>query len=106
MDRHDRGCAPRDRGGDRGRFDQQVLGLHIDGHDNRTRADDGQPCRDERVRGDDHLVPRSATARHEGDRQRVEAVADADAVGGAAEGGEIALKGLDLGPSDTSSRRP
>ena len=100
MHGHDRGRARRDRVGDRSGIDQQVLGFHVNRHDSRTRAGDGQPCRDERVRGDDHLVPRSDAARYEGDGQRVEAVADADTVGGATEGCEIGLEGLHLGPSD------
>ena len=54
--------------------------------------------------GDDHLVSGSDPERPQGDRQRLGAVGDADAVAPADEGGELGLERLHLGAEDVAPR--
>ncbi len=69
----------------------------LDGDGRRARVGDGEPRGDVGVRGDDDLVARPDAQRAQDQVQRVEPVADADAVARAAVGGELRLEGLALG---------
>jgi hypothetical protein len=67
-------------------------------------VDDGEGGGGEAVGGEDDLVPGTDPGGPEGELEGGRARPDADAVGGAAEGGELGLEGGDLGPEGERAR--
>ena len=92
-----------------GRLDQRrvdVVGARIGLHRHRRGAAlaDGQPGGDVGVAGHDDFVARPDAHGAQGQVQGVQAVGDADAVGGAAVGGVFAFEGFDFGTADVPTR--
>ncbi len=93
----DDGRGPRaDGSGDGVGIEQQVVLLAVGKHDGRAGAHDGLGGGHERVGREDDLVAWPDAGGPEGQLDGVGAVADADGVVGAAEGGQVALEALDL----------
>ena len=84
----------------------EVEGRRIGLDQHRGRADhrDGKQGGDIAVAGDDHLIARADVERPQGEVERVEPVADADAMAGPAIGGEFGFERLDLGAADIPAR--
>ena len=98
--RHHRPSARRD-----GRLHKpsvDAMGRRIGLHRHRRGADlaDRQPTGDVGVGRHDHLVARTDVQRAQRQHQRIQPVAQADAVRGTDRGGEIVLESLDLRPQD------
>jgi hypothetical protein len=104
MHRHDGACPRRNRLLDLVRLDgvHQLVGL--DRNRNGAGPRYGQPRGDKGVGGHDHLVARSDSIPSQDQFQRVQSVADPDAVPHAAIRGELGFEGLDLPPQDVPAR--
>ncbi len=104
VNRKQRRRALADQRLDRRRGDRE--GARIDVAEDRPRAgvDDGLGGRVEGQRRHDHLVTGAHPERPQGDRQRLGAVGDANAMAHADVGGELALECLDLGAEHVAAR--
>ena len=82
-----------------------AVGLRVDIREHRPRAGvDHRPSRGEEADpGDDDLVAGPDSQRSQGDRQRLGAVGDSDAVPATDEGGELGLERLDLWTEDVAT---
>ena len=96
MDRHDRPGARRDRGGDPLGIDVDPAGRRLDRHHRGAHRRHREPGRDIGVGRHDHLVAGAEVPGAQHQLQRLQPVAQADAVRGAAEGGVLGLEGLDF----------
>jgi hypothetical protein len=99
VDRHDRPCPRRDRGGGRVGVEVAVV-AHVGEHGRGPGLADGLHGRHERVRGSDHLVARPDSGGLEPQPQGVEPAGHADAVRDAAVAGEGGLEARDGRPVD------
>ena len=84
---------------------EQAVGVvDIAEHRSGTRVHHSQRGGDERVRGNDHLVPGTDASGAQGDRERGGSRGYADAVLDAAIVGELSLEALDLLAEDERAR--
>jgi hypothetical protein len=94
--------ARRDRAFDSRRVEIERLEVGLDGHRRRPGLGDSEPGGDIGIRRHDHFVASSDTEPAQDQRQCIESVGHADAMGRPAIRGKLILERLDLRPEDPS----